>query len=204
MSRSYQRQVYVRARDLMRRHGFRSVVDIGCGPATKLIEILKPVASELVGLDTEAAVEYCRRLHGDEVFHAVDLERPALDLNRTFDLVICSDVIEHLEDPDLLLDLLLRLVAPSGLIVLSTPERDGLRGPDSNVPPAALEHVREWNRSEFATYLEERGFAILDHRLLLPLALVRGAWIRALRIFARQALKGRDLRTCQMVVCRPR
>jgi SAM-dependent methyltransferase len=204
MSRSYQRQVYTRARALLRERGFRSVIDVGCGPATKLVEILSPAARDVVGVDVAPAIDYCRRTHsGAAEFHVVDLERPALDLGRTFDLVVCSDVIEHLADPDPLLRFLLALVAPGGLIVLSTPEREALRGAAA-LTAANPEHVREWSRSELAAYLDDRGFEILEHRVLPPMGLVRGAVYRVLRTALDQLAHGRGLLTCQLVVCRPR
>ena len=204
MSRSYQRQVYERARGLLRERGYRSVIDVGCGPATKLIEILGPAARAVVGVDVAPAIEYCRRTHpGAAEFHVVDLEHPVLALGRTFDLVICSDVIEHLADPDPLLRFLKGLLAPGGLIVLSTPEREALRGTTA-LTSANPEHVREWNRAELAAYLDDRGFEILDQRLLPPMGLVRGAVLRVLRATCDQLRHGRGLLTCQFVVCRPR
>jgi 2-polyprenyl-6-hydroxyphenyl methylase/3-demethylubiquinone-9 3-methyltransferase len=204
MSRSYQRHVYIRALALAREHGFRSVIDVGCGPATKLVEILRPAVGAVVGVDVAPAIEYCRRAHaGAAEFHIVDLERPALALGRTFDLVVCSDVIEHLADPDPLLRFLPGLLAPGGLIVLSTPEREALRGAAA-FSSGNPEHVREWNRAELAAYLDARGFTILEHRLLPPMGLVRGAVIRVVRTALDQLRHGRGLLTCQLVVCRPR
>jgi SAM-dependent methyltransferase len=204
MSRSYQRQVYLRARELLRAHGCRSVIDVGCGPATKLVEILRPVANEAAGIDVAPAIDYCRRTHaGAAEFHVVDLERPALDPGRQFDLVVCSDVIEHLADPDPLLRFLPELLAPGGLIVLSTPEREALQGTGA-LTSANPEHVREWNRAELAAYLDSRRFEILEHRILLPMGLVRGAVLRVVRSALDQLVHGRGLFTCQLVVCRPR
>lgn len=204
MSRSYQRQVYTRARSLLREHGYRSVIDVGCGPATKLVEILRPLVREAVGADVAPAIDYCRRTHaGAAEFHVVDLERPALDLGRTFDLVVCSDVIEHLADPDPLLRFLPGLLAPGGLIVLSTPEREELRGAAA-LTSTNPEHVREWSRVELAAYLDARGFEILEQLLLPPMGFVRGAVLRVLRAAFDQLRHGRGLLTCQLVVCRPR
>lgn len=44
----------------------------------------------------------------------------------SFDVVVALEVIEHLLDPDLFVDECLRVLAPSGSLILSTPRLDGL------------------------------------------------------------------------------
>ena len=81
------------------------------------------------------------------------------------DVVICADVIEHLVDPDELIQFIKNLKFT--FLVLSTPDRSlmykrwqrGYYGPPRN--PA---HVREWTRYEFLKYIS-RHFDILDHQV---------------------------------------
>ena len=76
-----------------------------------------------------------------------------------FDLVISSDVIEHIPDPDTLLDLIEQ--CNPKLIVLSTPDRD-LFKLGHNGPPVNRSHVREWNMPEFNQYISSK-FEVLNH-----------------------------------------
>ncbi len=49
--------------------------------------------------------------------------------------------------------------------MISTPERDILRGPDNTSSPQP-EHVREWNRAKFREYLESLGFMVTEHEIM--------------------------------------
>jgi len=79
-------------------------------------------------------------------------------------------VIEHLLNPDFLLDYIKSKLAINGTVILSTPERNRLRGVKCNCSPN-LHHVREWSFDEFERYLESEGFQIIDHFLQYPIKL---------------------------------
>jgi hypothetical protein len=78
------------------------------------------------------------------------------------DLVICSDVIEHIKDPDTLLRFISSM--QSRLIILSTPERNAIAGSNDYGPPANPSHYREWNAPEFKKYLSQ-WFVIEEQRI---------------------------------------
>jgi hypothetical protein len=89
-----------------------------------------------------------------------DLERglpPIPEETLRSSVVILSDVIEHLRDP---LPLLRRLAAWARIcpyVLVSTPDRDRVRGPADVGPPANRAHVREWNLSELTRLLSREG-----------------------------------------------
>jgi hypothetical protein len=97
-------------------------------------------------------------------------------------LVICSDVIEHVVDPDVLLGYLRTCTGSGGLVILSTPERHRLRGRNCIRSPNPA-HVREWSFGELRRYLEARGFRVRGHFLSLPtrIALNRLFWRNVVR-----------------------
>jgi 2-polyprenyl-3-methyl-5-hydroxy-6-metoxy-1,4-benzoquinol methylase len=108
-------------------------VDAGCQLLNEqsgawLHEHLAGAAAELVGLDLDVAgVEDARRR--GYAAHAVDCRDieavRALGLEPA-DLVVAGEVIEHLDDPGSFLDGLHALVAPGGLLVVTTPNAAGL------------------------------------------------------------------------------
>ena len=147
----WQREVYTFAKDIAVKNNFTKVIDIGTGSAYKLLDNFRDF--ETVGIDVEPTVKWLRETYPDRIW--VDKFEPIAG----YDLVIASDVIEHIPDPDELLDLI-EQSAPA-LIVLSTPDRDLLdRTPDG--PPKNRAHVREWTMPEFYNYISSR-FEVIEH-----------------------------------------
>lgn len=156
----HQPDVYALAGYLGRKFGCTHILDIGCGRGKKLAGLHPEFA--IVGVDHGTNIAFCRKQYSFGKWVERDLEKPQVDLlpptvmART--LVICSDVIEHLSEPFALLQTLDCCLEHAPAAVLTTPERDLVRGPDDHGPPANVAHVREWNRTEFAKLLDRHHF----------------------------------------------
>lgn len=159
----YQYHVYAWAAELAAERGLRSVLDVGCGPATKLARLVHPVCPDVEGIDQPSGVAAARALGAPGRFVEVDLERPAAAPWRTFDLIICSDVVEHLIDPDPMMAYLKGFAHERTLAVFSTPDRARLHGRDCMASTKA-EHVREWTGPEFGRFLRSRGYRVVAKR----------------------------------------
>lgn len=195
----HQYQVYRFAMDYIRSHGVRSVLDLGCGPGTKLALIHEKFPDlKYLGIDLPEGVAYCRKTYDFGEWLSVDFNvTTQVDLNSKVDLVICSDVIEHVEDPDRLLEFVRGRLSPAGRVILSTPDRDRLNGRANNTPLNA-HHVREWNRSELAAYLQSAGFEIEWQGLQFPVRF----WPNGIfwREIVKRMLTGKSARYNQVVL----
>lgn len=199
-SRFYQWHVYNHVAQMIRERKLRSVLDIGCGPATKLMACIAPLA-EVYGIDQQSAVAYCRSIYDRGTFLVDDFEKPFLQVNERFDIIICSDVIEHIHDPDVLLGYIRRFCQKDTLVVLSTPDRERLRGKRA-LTCTKSEHVREWSALEFAAYLRSRDFEVLSHLHLPPVkTAINTLFFLHLTV---QLARFRPYRYNQMAVCRVR
>lgn len=92
-----------------RERGRYRVLDVGCG-VKPYFPFFEPYADEYVGVDV-----------GDNP--AADLEGRVEDLpveDGTFDVVLCTQVLEHCDDPARAVRELRRVVAPGGRVLLST------------------------------------------------------------------------------------
>lgn len=162
-SARYQHHVYAWAARLIRANRLTSVLDVGCGTAIKLRNLIAPVCSDIECVDQESAIALARSLGPPGARYTVaDLERPPA-AHRSFDLIICADVIEHLLNPDQLLEFLRGCAHRETFVLLSTPDRDRRRGRDCRASTKP-EHVREWAASEFLRYLRSRGFRVVKTR----------------------------------------
>lgn len=150
----FQKEVYQYARQLAERYGFRSVLDIGCGSGFKLITNF--FDRDTVGLELPDTLEFLEKKWPGRKWGTAGL----LYHDFAFELVISSDVIEHLVDPNELLKQI-QLYRPKR-IVLSTPERDELCFGTHDGPPRNMHHVREWNFAEFHAYIGS-WFQIREH-----------------------------------------
>lgn len=162
----YQWHVYDYALKLIRKYNIKNVLDVGCGPATKLMDMLSNEA-EIYAIDQPSAIEYCKATYNKGNFYADNFEEPKVCLNVQAGLIICSDVIEHMENPDTLLNYIKRFSNKETLVLFSTPNRDRLRGKNCLISKKK-EHIREWNSGEFKAYLEESGFKILEQVHMPP------------------------------------
>lgn len=102
----------------------RRVLDAGCGMGYGATMLLTAGASEVVGVDLAEAVLDAARptMPAGVVLEVGDVR--ALDADDgSFELVVCMEVIEHMEDPDAVLDELARVVSPDGFLALSSPNR---------------------------------------------------------------------------------
>lgn len=197
-SQFYQWHVYDYVAQLVRERNLRTVLDVGCGPATKLMSCIAPLA-QVYGIDQQSAVTYCKNTYSSGTFMVDDFENPRLEVATDFDVIICSDVIEHIHDPDVLLAYIKRFCRKETLVVLSTPDRERLRGKRALVCTKA-EHVREWSAPEFAAYLKSRGFEIVEHTHLPPVkTALNSLFFMHLAI---QFARLRPYRYNQMAVCR--
>jgi SAM-dependent methyltransferase len=70
----------------------------------------------------------------------------------TFELVVCFEVIELVADPLIVLDELVRVLAPGGLLLLSSPDRDVY-------PPGNPHHLHEFDAAELGGGAVRKGFS---------------------------------------------
>jgi 2-polyprenyl-3-methyl-5-hydroxy-6-metoxy-1,4-benzoquinol methylase len=161
-----QDQTYSHAYDVYDRNGYMSVLDFGCGGGYKLMKYFGDVdAPYIIGMDTATTVEWLKREYPNRVWiNSALYARHRWDMVRSapmgIDLLIASDVIEHLPDPDLFLDFV-QHIRPRKFI-FSTPNRERLQEMFMTGPPRNHAHYREWTFREFGDYIESR-FVIEEH-----------------------------------------
>jgi 2-polyprenyl-3-methyl-5-hydroxy-6-metoxy-1,4-benzoquinol methylase len=151
----YQNEVYQKAKELALSFGYRSILDIGCGSGYKLLKYF--TGYDIAGVDLQPTVDNLNETYPEQKWIVFDEH----DSPQGYDMVICSDVIEHIVDPDILLDYIKN--CNSKMILISTPDRSLLPHPGGYLgPPNNRHHVREWTMSELNEYVSQH-FKVVTH-----------------------------------------
>jgi len=107
---------------ILRAITFESVLDVGCGPGEMLLWMKEafPDARTLWGADfaPETIARNTERMPWAH-FQTLDVERERID--RRFDLVLCSEVVEHLHDRPAAIRNLATMVSPGGHLLITCP-----------------------------------------------------------------------------------
>src|SRR3954469_24509042 len=103
----------------------KTALDVGCG-AGLMAEPLARLGAKVTGVDASSeliavAREHAQAMELDVDYRAADV----LEIEARFDLVTCMEVIEHVAEPARFVGALAKLLAPGGLLILSTPNQTG-------------------------------------------------------------------------------
>lgn len=105
----------------------KEVLDIGCGAAGKTLYYLKQGADRVVGVDIVEAYEkealrLAKKLGCTQNFNFVCASADNLPYpDNSFDTIIMSDAMEHVSNPEKVLDELLRIIRPDGHVYINFP-----------------------------------------------------------------------------------
>jgi SAM-dependent methyltransferase len=126
------------------------VLDAGCGTGHNAGFLQN--GSLYIGCDAVfEALQFCRR---NERPHLVQSSLTQLGFkDESFDLILCLDVLEHVDDDRQALLELKRLLAQGGTMVLGVPAWRRLYGPHD----VSLSHMRRYNPRDLQTLIHDCG-----------------------------------------------
>lgn len=131
---------------------YRSAIDVGCGAGHNLELLRKAEGVELAGVDiSDEALSRARALWPDGEFSKLDIQASSLD--RSWDLVFSSLVLEHLPDDEAALRNMRAMT--SGHLVVTTIAGDFER---YRAWEEQMGHVRNYARGELEGKLRRAGF----------------------------------------------
>lgn len=143
----------------------KRILDVGCGHGLLLAKLRQVGFRNLFGVDiSPKCVRACARI-GIRARRA-DIERGGLPYaNNTFDIVIASEIFEHLFDPKLLLDDIRGVLRTDGYCIFSFPNELNiiarlrvLFGGEIHDPAAVGSHIRFFKPKGVMRFLKDGRF----------------------------------------------
>jgi len=140
-----------------------SVLDIGCATGA-LLEYLRTQGWHVTGVEISPSGEYARNERGLDVRSSV-LEETGFSDN-SFDCVLASHLIEHLNDPRLFLTEVHRILKKDGQFFITTPDISGFQARlyGSKWRSAIFDHLYLFSTRTLIKMLKDTGFKVTRRR----------------------------------------
>jgi SAM-dependent methyltransferase len=133
---------------------FNTLLDVGCGPGLLLIDVQNIFPNSiLTGLDfSKHIISVAQKKLPKGEFYVIDITKESLSMQ--FDVITCSEVLEHIEDDDSAICNIKKMCAK--YLLISTPQGRMRRFEQKKVG-----HVRNYSKQELISKLEKNNFKIL-------------------------------------------
>jgi len=155
-----------RARRLKRYAQGNRYLDIGCNGGF-MVEAARQVGFEAAGMDLDpVSIAYAREHYGKNTYFQGTIEALAAveaEAGRAFDVIYCSEVIEHVPEIHCFVAALARLLKVGGIAQITTPDITHWRRPrnlekwDAFCPP---DHCLFFNPANIKQLLDAHGLRI--------------------------------------------
>ncbi len=158
------------------------VLDIGTSTGTNLRMLRDLGFVNVEGLDpSESARQWCLDKNLGEVTQG-DVRQMPFD-NGTFDLVLATDVLEHVDEDDVAVKEITRVLKPGGRALVTVPTFKLLWGIQDDL----AHHYRRYRKGQLLALLKQGGLRstrayYFNYVLFLPILIAR----RILRTFSRE------------------
>lgn len=134
------------------------ILDCGCGTGNLLLKLKNKNYTNLNGSDfSESAISISKNKNFNRVFKA-DLTKLNSFNKRKFDVIICSEVLEHIKNDKLAIKNLFLMLNKEGILIISVPYQGIYWSQHDNFSG----HIRRYEKNELENKLKEKGFNILE------------------------------------------
>lgn len=121
------------------------ILDVGCGSGVLVNKLIKENISHFAyGCDfSEQKINKCKEFYRSNNYFVHDIYTP---LKEFYDVIICTEVLEHLQYPEDAIENLLRSINVAGKIIISVPDgrKDSFSG-----------HINFWSPESFIIFINK-------------------------------------------------
>jgi 2-polyprenyl-3-methyl-5-hydroxy-6-metoxy-1,4-benzoquinol methylase len=125
--------------------GEGNFLDVGCGTGVLVNKLIKEyIESDIQGCDvSENKIGHCKNYYDNDNFFIHNILDP---LSKNYDFITCTEVLEHLTNPEKALNNLLDALNFHGKLFISVPDgrKDNFQG-----------HIHFWSPESFKLFIEK-------------------------------------------------
>jgi 2-polyprenyl-3-methyl-5-hydroxy-6-metoxy-1,4-benzoquinol methylase len=159
--------------------GTESILDAGCGEGFTMDKLTKSgISGEIEGIEySKESISF-----GKKLFPSLNIKQASIYnlpyKDKSFDLVICTEVLEHLEEPEKAVKEMLRVSRK--YLIATVPNEpffmlsNLLRGKNLSRFGNDAGHINHWNPFGLKKFLENQGLKMKKIRLPFPWTIIMG------------------------------
>jgi len=151
----------------------KKFLDLGCGTGEFLF-VVQNLGYEAYGVDfNEKAINIAKNRLGIENVYSDDVLHFLEDKKEEYDVITAFEIIEHLNNPKKLLELVYQSLKPGGYFALSLPNRERYFGridPKIESWDFPYQHLTRWNLKSLKRFIKNHGFEIVITKKEIPLS----------------------------------
>lgn len=141
-------------------HGYRTMLDVGCGPGFAL-DVAKRSGLETFGIELSSTAAKAAAQRGHAIFPVLLNEMDSIWEGK-FDMISLNQLLEHVPDPIGLIQQCIRLLSSKGAIAIAVPGVNTILRftpwLEANWPP---HHISRWRIADFNTLARETGLRVI-------------------------------------------
>lgn len=150
-----------------------TVLDMGCGPGS-FLKFCAQYASHSVGIDISASCVQAAKQSlteaGIKSFEVIESDGNPLPLpSNLANKIVCTEVFEHVDDPQAAIRELFRVGKPGATYMLSVPGQLSEEILKELAPAACFEkpnHIRVFSTEDFRRLVENAGLEVISHEFI--------------------------------------
>jgi ubiquinone/menaquinone biosynthesis C-methylase UbiE len=144
---------------------FDASLDLGCGVGSNF-KILSRFSKKVTGIDNSAKAISCCREKGYIRLYKMNAEQLKFKDN-SFDLVLCSDVLEHINDKKALSEIS-RILKYNGIFIFSVPAHMYLWGPTDEISNHLVRYEKKQMISILNDYFQIKKLSYWNFLMFFP------------------------------------
>ena len=172
----------------------KKLLDLGCGTGEFLF-VMQNLGYEVYGVDfNQKAINVAKNYLGIENVYPDDVINFLENQKERYDVITAFEIIEHLDNPKKLLELVHRALKPGGYFAFSVPNREryfGKINPETEKWDLPHQHLSRWGFNSLKDFISHFSFKIIKTKKEIPIS-----WFNSrLRVLIESIMRKKEVKS---------